>query len=408
MIQTGLDVLLTNAALLREMRARRVGLLTNSAAITHDARPNIEALRAAGVNLVALFSPEHGLGGAAVAGEQVASGTHAQTGLPVHSLYGETKKPTPGMLSGLDVLLFDLQDVGVRFYTFTTTLAYALEACAENGVELVVLDRPNPIGGIVIEGPVLQPDFESFVGHGPLPIRYALTIGELAQFYVLHKNEKHPERSAAGNYAVNSIELRAESKGAEPQMRVVGMRGWRRDMRFDETCLPWAAPSPNMPYAHTALFYPGMGLAGEGANLSIGALTPLPFERIGAPWLDGDALAQKMNALDLPGVRFRATSFVPTANQYRYADEACQGVQVHIMDRAKFRPVALGLHLMHTIKHMHPDEWQWNARHFDLLMGNSQTREMLDDGAGVDELMRGWVDGLREFEARRREVILYA
>ena len=382
MIQTGLDVLLTDAALLREMRAQRIGLLTNLAAITYDARPNIEALRAAGVNLVALFSPEHGLDGVVVAGKQVVSGTHARTGLPVHSLYGQTLQPTPDMLSDLDMLLFDLQDVGVRFYTYTTTLAYALAACVESEVKLVVLDRPNPIGGIVIEGPVLQPAFESFLGHGPLPIRYALTIGELAQFY-------------------------AQQTRCGESVQVIPMCDWRRDVLFNETGLPWAAPSPNMPHAHTALFYPGMGIAGEGATLSIGALTPLPFERIGAPWLDGYALAQSMNALSLPGVRFRSTNFAPTANQYHYANEVCNGVQVHITDRAAFRPVAMGLHLIHTIKRVHPDQWEWHPRHFDLLVGNSQTRAMLDNGMAAEDIIRGWADTPSDFEAQRREVLLY-
>jgi uncharacterized protein YbbC (DUF1343 family) len=376
---TGLDVLLMDTT---RLKGRRVGLLSNSAGITWDVRCNVDALHEAGVNLVALFSPEHGFGGAVVAGEVVTSSVDRLTGLPIHSLYGETKKPTSEMLSGLDVLLFDLQDVGVRFYTYTTTLAYALEACAENDVTLMVLDRPNPIAGQIIEGPVLEASHQSFIGHGAIPIRYAMTIGELAHHH--------------------AVETR---HGAS--LQVVAMQGWTRDQWFDQTQLPWAAASPNMPHAHTALFYPGMGLAGEGANCSIGALTPLPFERIGAPWLDGDVLANKMNALALAGVRFRATHFVPAAKQYPYADDVCYGVQLHVIDRVVFRPVTVALHLMQVIRGLCPDQWVWNARHFDLLMGNGETRTQLDSGASVDDIVQSWLAGQQEFEARRQACLLY-
>ena len=381
---TGLDVLLLDTT---QLKGRRVGLLSNSAGITRDVHRNVDALREAGVNLMALFSPEHGFGGAAVAGEVVFSSIDRTTGLPVYSLYGETKKPTKEMLSGLDVLLFDLQDVGVRFYTYTTTLAYALEACAENDVLLMVLDRPNPITGTIVEGPVLDPSYQSFIGHGAIPIRYATTIGELARYY--------------------AVETRGQGTALSTFLQVVNLRGWARSMWFDQTQLLWAAPSPNMPHAHTAVFYPGMGLAGEGASCSIGALTPLPFERIGAPWLDGDALANKMNALALAGVRFRATRFVPTAKQVAYADQVCNGVQLHVTDRVAFRPVTMALHLMQVIRGLCPDQWVWNARHFDLLMGNGETRTQLDAGVSVDDIVQSWRAGQHEFEARRQACLLY-
>ena len=381
---TGLDVLLMDTT---QLKGRRVGLLSNSAGITCDARRNVDALREAGVNLVALFSPEHGFGGAAVAGEVISSSMDRLTGLPIHSLYGETKKPTKEMLKGIDVLLFDLQDVGVRFYTYTTTLAYALEACAENDVTLMVLDRPNPITGTIVEGPVLDPSYQSFIGHDAIPIRYAMTIGELARY---HAVETRGQRTANG-----------------ASLQVVAMQGWVRDQWFEQTALPWAAPSPNMPQPHTALFYPGMGLAGEGASCSIGALTPLPFERIGAPWLDGDVLANKMTALALAGVRFRVTSFVPTAKHYAYADQVCYGVQLHVIDRVAFRPVRVALHLMQVIRGLWPDQWVWNARHFDLLMGNGETRAQLDNGARVDDIVQSWRAGQHEFEARRQACLLY-
>lgn len=378
-VLTGLEVLLNDAARIRGMR---VGLLSNAASITRDARRNVDALLAAGVNVALLFSPEHGFGGAVIAGDKVASGIDARTGLPIHSLYGATKRPSAEMLRGLDALLFDLQDVGARFYTYTTTLAYAIEACAEQRLPLIVLDRPNPIAGEVIEGPLLQAECESFVGHGALPLRYAMTIGELARFY-------------------------AAAKKCEQTVRVVAMQGWRRDMFFDETALPWAPPSPNMPHAQTALFYPGMALVGEGGNCSAGALTPLPFECAGAPWLDGDVLAATMNALDLAGTRFRPFHFTPTSQRYAHAGQTCFGVQVHVTDRKAFRPVRVGLHLLCAIRRQQPARWIWNAAHFDLLIGNRETRAMIDAGADVEEIAHHWHTGAEEFKARRQACVLY-
>ena len=341
---------------------QRVGLVTNSTGVTRDLRSNVDALREADVNLVALFSPEHGLLGAAREGEQVASSMDARTGLPVHSLYGNIRKPTRDMLAGLDVLLFDLQDVGVRFYTYTATLALTLEACAENHVPLIVLDRPNPINGITIEGPVLDPKLQSFVGHGPLPMRYAMTLGELGQFY--------------------NAEL---SMGAE--LRVIGLRGWRRAMWHDETHLPWVLPSPNMPTLSAATVYPGMCLI-EGTNLSIGRGTTLPFEIVGAPWIDAHALGEAMNTLKLAGVRFRPLSFVPSAN--KFANENCFGVQAHVIDRNNFRPVLMTLHLIQTIRQMYSNKFEWNVAGFNRLIGDASAREKIDQGIAPASIVAAW------------------
>ncbi|HEX7593905.1 MAG TPA: DUF1343 domain-containing protein, partial [Anaerolineae bacterium] len=233
-----------------------MGLITNPTGVTRTLQSNVDALRAADVNLVALFGPEHGFSASAADATPVASARDAGTGLPIHSLYGDTRKPTTEMLAGIDVMLFDLQDVGVRFYTYTATLALTLEACAASRVRLIVLDRPNPINGVTIEGPILDPALQSFVGHGPVPIRYGMTIGELAQFY---------------NYELNI--------GAE--LQVIEMRGWTRAMCFDETGLTWVPPSPGIPHASTTLVYPGMCFI-EGTNLSEGRGTALPFEIIGS------------------------------------------------------------------------------------------------------------------------------
>jgi uncharacterized protein YbbC (DUF1343 family) len=375
-VKTGLDILLQDPA--RYVGTRYVGLITNASGVTRDLRPNIDALRQAGVNLVALFSPEHGLLGAAREGESVTSSVDAHTGLPVYSLYGETRKPTREMLANIDVLLFDLQDVGVRFYTYTTTLALVLEACAENQIPLIVLDRPNPINGNTIEGPMLDPALQSFVGHGPLPIRYGMTIGELAQFY---------------NHELNI--------GAE--LQIIAMEGWRREMWFDETGLPWVLPSPNLPTLSTAAVYPGMCLL-EGTNLSLGRGTALPFEIVGAPWLEAYTLAEAMNALDLAGVRFRPMAFVPNANQF--ANVTCYGVQVHALDRYSMRPVTMALHLIRTLRQLYPAQFEWRAS-FDRLIGDASVRHQIEQGETVANIVQTWTAAQHPFKAQRPTYLLY-
>ncbi len=377
-VKTGLEILLQNPA--KYVGTRRVGLLTNASGVTRDLRPNLDALHEAGVNVVALFSPEHGLLGAAREGEDVTSGVDEHTGLPIHSLYGETRRPTREMLAGVDVMLFDMQDVGVRFYTYTTTLALTLEACAENRIPLILLDRPNPINGNTLEGPMLDPSLQSFVGHGPLPIRYGMTLGELAQFY--------------------NHEL---SIGAE--LYVVAMQGWQREMWFDETGLSWVPTSPNMPTYSTATVYPGMCLI-EGTNLSLGRGTALPFEIVGAPWLDAYALAEAMNAINLNGVRFRPIAFVPNAN--KFANITCYGVQIHVIDRKAMQPVTMALHLIRTIRQMYPDHLAWNANAFDRLAGDASVRLKIEQGETVANIVQTWTAAQHRFNAQRHQYLLYA
>ncbi len=375
---TGLEVLLEDVTTLHK---KQVALLTNPTGVTSVLQQNVAALRAAGVNVVTLFSPEHGFGGAAAAGEKVSSSTFGDTGIPIHSLYGETRKPTREMLVNIDVLLYDLQDVGVRFYTYTATLILAMQACAECEVALMVLDRPNPIRADIVEGPVMLPEFESFLGYGAIPLRYGLTIGELARFY-------------------------AQASGFD-NLTVIAMRGWQRDHWYDNTGCVWVAPSPNMPHAHTAALYPGMGLAGEGASYSIGAATPLPFERIGAPWVNGDHLATRLNAINIPGVRFRPTSFTPTAPQYAFAHELCHGVQVHVTNRNVLRSVTLGLHIIACLKALYPERWVWKADHFDRLMGNDATRMQIDAGMPVADIVASWRPMQDAYLERARSCQLY-
>lgn len=380
---TGLDVLLEEGV--PELRGRRAGLITNQTGIDRHLCNGIDRLRASDrVDLVALFGPEHGLRGEAQAGDHVASATDPRTGLPVHSLYGQTRSPTPAMLDGLDVLLIDVQDAGVRFYTVLATLLRAQEAAASAGIPFVVLDRPNPITGSRIEGPLLDPAFSSFVGAYPLLIRHGMTFGELARLFAAERGW--------------------------PEPTVVALRGWRRDQWFDETGLPWVAPSVNMPTLDTATLYPGTCLV-EATNLSEGRGTTRPFEVIGAPWLDPFALAAEMDARELPGVRFRPMFMRPMFS--KQAGETCGGVQVHVTDRAALQPVMLGVHLLDVLKRQSGDQWEWSGngrgRFFlDLLLGSDRPRQQLEGGAPVAEITAGWDDDVATFAERRRSYLLYA
>jgi uncharacterized protein YbbC (DUF1343 family) len=296
--------------------------------------------------------------------------------VPVVSLYGEVRKPTAEMLAGIDVLVYDMQCVGARFYTYISTLLYTMQAAGEQSLPFIVCDRPNPLGGEIVEGPVLHPGYESFVGPGPLPIRYGLTLGELARLY-------------------------NEAWDVGCQLTVMPCGGWQRPMWFHDTGLPWVPPSPAMPWPETAIVYPGTCLI-EGTNLSEGRGTALPFHQVGAPWMNGQRMVAALNGLDLPGVRFRPVVFVPACG--KWSGQRCEGVQLHVTDRRAFRPVTAGLHLVATAKALYPEHFDYREGpenggrlHFDLLMGTAQVREALDDGAAVDTLIESWSDELRAF-----------
>jgi uncharacterized protein YbbC (DUF1343 family) len=384
MTQTGLEILLTEKSDL--LRNQRVGLITNPTGVTRDLRSNLDALRDAGVNLVALFGPEHGFSASAADGTAVESGRDARTGLPVYSLYGKIRKPTREMLADVDVLLFDLQDVGARFYTYTATLGLALESCAENQKPLIVLDRPNPITGRIIEGAILDPGLQSFVGHGALPVRFGMTLGELARFYNRELN-------------INA------------DLRVIELRGWDREMWFDETGLTWVTPSPGIPNFATTIPYPGMCFI-EGTNLSEGRGTPLPFEIVGAPWLDGYALAESLNALKLVGVIFRPIAFTPCSS--KHAGVECFGAQLHITDRNAFRAIPTGLQVIATCRALAPNHFEflqtsWEGRppHFDLLTGDARVRESLIANQPIEKITRAWDADLARFDEKRKTYLLY-
>jgi uncharacterized protein YbbC (DUF1343 family) len=332
------------------------------------------------IQLTALFGPEHGVRGDAQAGDEVGSYIDEKTGVPVYSLYGKTKKPTPDMLKHVDVLIFDIQDVGTRYYTYIYTMAYAMEAAKENGIPFIVLDRPNPQGGKKVEGPVLEPEYASFVGLYPIPLKHGMTIGELALLFNKEFN-------------------------IDADVSVVKMKHWKRSMDFDETRLPFVLPSPNMPTAESTFVYPATGLI-EGTNVSEGRGTTKPFELIGAPFIKSTELAEKMNRLDLPGVTFRAASFTPTFSKHQ--GTLCHGVQLFITDREKFEAVKTGLSLIKMIHDLYPDDFKFLASgSFDKLAGNGWIRTKIVNGASIDEIIDTYQKQLNQFNKTRKQYLIY-
>lgn len=378
MTKLGLDVLLESE--LGLIGNKSVGLITNLTGVNGNLDYNISLLIKHGIKLDAIFSPEHGLWGSAQDAVSIPSSKYDK--IPIYSLYGNAIKPTPEMLKGLEVVIFDIQDVGVRFYTYISTMALAMEACAENKIDFIVLDRPNPINGATLEGNVLDPLFSSFVGKFPILLRHGMTIGELAKLFNKYFN-------------INS------------NLHVVKMKGWKRDTWFDETGLNWVMPSPNMPTLDTAIVYPGTCLF-EGTNLSEGRGTTRPFEIIGAPYIDARMLADMLNEKELHGVKFRPTYFTPIFPKHK--DSNCGGVQVHVIDRNKFKPVRTALYMIDSIKKAYPDDFQWigkNKFHFDLLMGTDKVRLSISDGQPVDDIISSWQDEQTKFSNTRSKYLLY-
>ena len=374
------------------LRGPRLGLVCNPTAVDARLRHAADLLAALpGVRLAALFGPEHGVRGDAQYMAAVGQERDPRTGLPAFSLYGETAAslaPTPAQLDGLDALCFDVQDVGSRFYTYQATMLLCMEAAARAGLAFVVLDRPNPIGGLLVEGPALRPGFESFCGLHDLAPRHGLTVGELAWLF-------------------------REERGLDLDLTVVECRGWRRGASFGETGLPWVFPSPNMPTPETALVYPGMCLL-EGTNLSEGRGTTRPFQLFGAPWLDAHRLAADLGAERLPGVAFRPASFVPTWD--KHAGARCHGVELFVLDAAAFRPFRTGLACVRHARAQDPRAFRWRTEPyefvtgvpaFDLLCGSAREREAIEAGASVRDLARAFAPEERAFAKRRAPFLRY-
>lgn len=373
-VLNGIDVLRANG--FKELKGRRVGLVTNHTGIALDGTSTIDLLaKAPGVTLVSLFSPEHGIRGQL--DEEFSSSRDEKTGLPIHSLYGKTMRPTPEMLAGIDTLVFDIQDIGVRFYTYETTLAYLLEEAAKAKIKVVVLDRVNPVNGFSIEGPTLEKALIAFVGYFPMPVRHGLTIGELGQLF------------------------NAENKiGAD--LTVVPIKNWQRAYWFDETGFPWVSPSPNMRNLNEATLYPGVG-AIEGTNLSVGRGTDTPFEHLGAPWLDGVQLAAALNARGLPGVRFYPTSFTPNASKYK--GELCRGVFLIVTDRNALRPVRVGIEIASAIYRKHGDQFQ-----IDLaakLVGSQAVVDRIKAGEDPAQIAASWATDEGRWRLKRAKYLIY-
>jgi uncharacterized protein YbbC (DUF1343 family)/CubicO group peptidase (beta-lactamase class C family) len=373
-VETGIDVL--EAENFAALKGLRIGLLTNQTGRDSQGRRTLDLLRSAeGVKLVALFSPEHGLYGKA--DEKVPSGTDPETGLPVYSLYGESRRPTDKMLEGLDALVFDVQDAGARFYTYITTLGYILEAAAKKGIAVYVLDRPDPVNGASIEGPMLDPDLKSFVGYFPLPVRHGMTVGELAELF-----------------------NRRQGLGAK--LHVVKMRGWERSDWYDETGLAWINPSPNLRSLTEAALYPGVAMV-EGANVSVGRGTDTPFELLGAPWIDSRKLAGYLNERRIQGVRFVPNDFQPASN--RYQGEVCHGVQMVLLDRQALNSPELGVEIASALFHLYPEAFQLESTL--PLIGARSVVEEIRTGKDPRAIAFGWQEALEEFRKARAKVLLY-
>jgi uncharacterized protein YbbC (DUF1343 family) len=389
-VRLGIEVLRDSGFEL--LAERRVGLLTNPSGVDRNLQSTFDILwEAPEVNLTALFSPEHGFAAEAADGAEVASTTDSRTGLPIHSLYGDTRQPTSEMLEGVDVVVCDIQDIGVRYYTYTWTISHVLEGAGKYGTEVVILDRPNPLGGTAIVGPSVEDGFSSSVGRFPVPICHGMTVGEMSRMVNTTWNP------------------------TPATLTIVQCDGWRRLMTWVDTGLPWVPPSPGMPHLSTLKHYPGACLV-EGTQLSEGRGTPLPFEVVGAPWIDGYELAAHLNAQEWPRVRFRAHTFRPTTSKWN--GEVCQGVQVHIVEEALWQPLPVWLGIIREIRLLYSDVFDWlpphspnvesgAVMHFDRLIGSDRVRHQIDAGLPIQEIVAGWVEFCRGFDQRRKPFLFY-
>jgi uncharacterized protein YbbC (DUF1343 family) len=391
-VRTGLDRLLAEPALRARLAGRRFGLLVNQASVAADLTHAVLALRAVGLTPARLFAPEHGVWGHAQDMVAVGHGRDPLTGLDTVSLYGLTAAsltPESGALDGLELVVIDLPDIGTRYYTFAATAAWLAEAASRAGLEVLVLDRPNPLGGVAFEGNLVEPGLQSFVSAFSVPNRHGLTLGELLRYQA---------RCGPAAFEVDVIEV----------------SGWRRAAWHDETGLPWVLPSPNMPTLDTAAVYPGMCLL-EATNLSEGRGTTRPFELFGAPFVDVEALGARLEAMRLPGVRFRPAVFQPGFQ--KWAGRPCRGLQVHLVDRRRVEPYALGLSVLWALRRLHPDDFAWRAEPYefiadlpavDLLCGTALVREALEAGAEREEVLAVALAGAEDWWERASRFRLYA
>ncbi len=388
MVKTGLELFLINPP--AHVKNASLGLLANQASIGPNLEHTVQLIdRCLPYRLKSLFGPQHGFAGEKQ--DNMIESDHRRepgTGRYIFSLYGKTRRPTPDMLKGLDVLLIDLIDIGTRVYTFASTMAYCLEEAGRLGLKVIVLDRPNPIGGSQVEGNVLKPDCASFVGLFPIPMRHGLTIGELARF-IADRLEPHPD------------------------LEVIPLSGWRRSMYFRQTGLPWVMPSPNIPNPETALVYPGQ-VIWEGTNISEGRGTTRPFHLCGAPFIDPWQFKKEMDSYDLSGVRFRAASFEPTFNKYQ--GQLCQGLEIHVIDQFSFKPYLTALTMMEVLLRLYPGQIAWKEPPYeyeyercplDLILGDKVIRQGIEKGRPAADLAKQWEKELTLFSLEREKYLLY-
>lgn len=376
-MQAGIDVLeISDFALLR---GKRVGVITNHTGVDGQGRSTVDVLAASrALTLVAIFSPEHGFRGDARGGDSVEDSKDPATGLPIYSLYGKTRRPTDEMLRGVDVLVFDIQDVGARFYTYLTTMALCMEEASKRGIAFVVLDRPNPIGGSTLEGPVLEVPFD-FTGYFAVPVRHGLTPGEMAR-------------------------LHAHAKGLRLDLTVVPLQGWSRDSLYDETGRRWINPSPNIRSLDAALLYPGLGLF-EATNITVGRGTDEPFLWFGAPWLDAGRLAYTLQAAALPGVRFVEETRTPREDLY--AGKACRGVRIEISDRRRVRALDVFVYAVCALRDGRAAEFRMDAQQAALLAGRNLYRDVFSSKNAPEKILAGFEKSWRAFAASREKFLLY-
>jgi len=387
-VLTGLDQIEDYHSL---FAGKRVGIITNHTAYNNAGKHITDIfLEMPQVRLTALFGPEHGIRGKADAGEKIDSITDPLSGIPIFSLYGKTRKPTANMLKNVDILVFDIQDIGSRFYTYIWTMALAMEAAAENNIPFIVLDRPNPLNGLQVEGNILEPAFSTFVGMYPIPVRHGMTVGELAQMF------------NGEGWMKNRIKA---------DLTVIPIKNWQRNQWFDQTGLDFIKPSPNMPDLETATVYPGICLL-EGTNVSEGRGTKSPFLIFGAPWIDGEILADSFNAQKLPGIQFRTESFIPKSipgmsMHPKYNDQKCNGVRIHLTDRSIFNSYLTGIYIVKIINRMYPNHFKWKINHFDRLCGTAFVRKAIISQSDIGFIINRFAKQEKEFKFARKPYLLY-
>lgn len=388
-VLTGADRLLGEEFSL--IKYKNVGIVTNHTALLSNGIHLVDTLHNRNdVTVKVLFGPEHGIRGDEPDGMKIKDGIDSKTGVPVYSLYGKIRKPTPEMLKDVDVLIFDIQDIGARFYTFISTMYYTLQAAAENNIPVLVLDRPNPIGGLTVDGPIREEGLKSFVAIAPVTIVHGMTVGELATMF----NDE------------NMLE-----DDAQADLTVIEMKNWKRDMYYDQTGLSWVAPSPNMPDLETALLYPGLCLI-EGTNISEGRGTLEPFKQIGAPFIDKDVLSAELNKLEIEGIKISPVEYTPVSienmSKYpKFQDTRCYGVKLEITDRDKFESLKFGVRLISLIRQLYPDQFEFRKNWLDKLTGVEWIRDDIKNGADAIIIISKWKEEVDAFKNLRESYLRY-